>query len=351
MQTHICFRSSGWNRSALLAPVSVVVLSLARVALGEAVATTEPAIPQGFKTAEEVKEGIRQGKVKLVNLFPLTPENVKVTVDVEYGRVGDRPLRLDLYQPRDLAQRVPGVILIHGGGWKKGQRTIYRLYCLRLAQRGYVAATISYRLSGEAPYPAAVQDAKCAVRWMRANAPQYGVDPDHIAVLGASAGGHLSLMVGYTPEIEELEGDGGHAGISSRVQAVIDYYGPTDLTIPVLRDADVITAFLGGKRYEQAEAQYRQASPIKHVSRDDPPTLILHGTIDELVPIAQSDALVGKLKEAGVPCEYERIDGWPHTMDLAADVGNRCWWRVERFLDKYLPLPRAVASRPAAAGR
>jgi acetyl esterase/lipase len=309
---------------------------------------TEPAPPHGYESAREARDALLTGRIRPTDLLPPVPEGVKITPNVEYGRVGDRSLQLDLYEPREHPQPVPAMILIHGGGWKKGQRGIYRAYCLRLAARGYVAATISYRLSGEAPYPAAVQDAKCAVRWMRASASKHGVDPDKIGVLGASAGGHLSLMVGYTPNIPELEGEGGHNDVSSRVQAVIDYYGPTDLTVPRLRDADLIVSFLGGKHYEEARAQYCQASPIIHIARNTPPTLVLHGTIDELVPVAQSDQLVKKLKESGVPCEYERLEGWPHAMDLSEDVSNRCWWRVERFLDKYLPLPNAPATRSAA---
>ncbi|MGQ9649828.1 MAG: alpha/beta hydrolase fold domain-containing protein [Phycisphaerae bacterium] len=156
----------------------------------------EPPVPKGFGSTEEVKEAIGQGKVRLVNLFVPLPENIEVTNNVEYGRVGERLLQLDLYQAKGIRKPVPAVILIHGGGWKSGNRQIYRYYCIKLAEKGYVTATISYRLSKEAPYPAAVEDAKCAVRWLRANAGKHHVDPNEIAVLGGSAGGHLAMMVG-----------------------------------------------------------------------------------------------------------------------------------------------------------
>lgn len=299
----------------------------------------EPPVPKGFGSTEEVKEAIGQGKVRLVNLFIPLPENVEVINNVEYGRVGERSLQLDLYQPKGLSKPVPAVILIHGGGWKSGNRQIYRYYCIKLAEKGYVTATISYRLSEEAPYPAAVQDAKCAVRWLRANARKHHVDPDKIAVLGGSAGGHLAMMVGYSSGVKALEGNGGNAGVSSAVQAAIDFYGPVDLTADEAKKAGAVIDFMGGKRYNEAEAQYRQASPITHLAKGAPPTLILHGTIDDTVPIAQADLLAKKLKELGIPYEYERLEGWPHTMDLSEDVNRRCLWRVERFLVKHLPVP------------
>jgi len=308
-------------------------------------AETAPAVPKGYGSTEEVKEAIRQGKVKLVDLFIPTPESIEVRTNVEYGKVGERSLQLDLYEPRDIRKPVPAVILIHGGGWRSGDRKIYRYYCIKLAEKGYVTATMSYRLSKEAPYPAAVQDAKCAVRWLRANARKYHVDPDKIAMLGGSAGGHLAMMVGYSSGVKSLEGDGGNAGASSAVQAVIDFYGPVDLTADEAKKAGVVKDFMGGKEYAEAEAQYREASPITHLTKKAPPTLILHGTIDDTVPITQADLLAKRLKELGVPYEYERLEGWPHTMDLSEDVNRRCLWRVEQFLDRHLPVPAGAIAQ------
>jgi len=284
----------------------------------------------------DVKAAFEGGKIKLANLLIMAPESIKVTRNIEYGKGGGRPLLLDLYTPKKLPKPAPAILFIHGGAWKSGRKEVYHYYCVKFAERGYVTATVSYRLTGEAPFPAAVQDCKCAVRWMRANAKQNNVDPDRIAVAGGSAGGHLSLMIAYASDVPELEGKGGHAGVSSRVQAVVNLYGPTDLTTDFALKSGDLKAFLGGKSFADARKQYELASPITHLTEDDPPTLILHGTIDEIVPIKQADLLATKLKSVGVPHVYDRLKGWPHTMDLSADVNERCQWFMAEFFAKHL---------------
>jgi acetyl esterase/lipase len=231
------------------------------------------------------------------------------------------------------------LIFIHGGGWKGGKKDDYRVYGIHYAQRGYVVASVGYRLSGEALYPAAVNDVKCAVRWMRASAEKIDVDPNRLGVVGGSAGGHLSMMIGYSSDVPELDGDGGHAGVSSRVQAVVDIYGPVDLTTDFVRENEMAKAlcksFFGGLVDEQIDL-YRQASPINHLTKDDPPTLILHGTIDDVVPIDQGDMLAAKLTELKIPYVYDRLPGWPHAMDASVPVNERARWFMDRFLDRYL---------------
>ena len=298
-----------------------------------------PPAPPGFKSYEAAMAAIL---MKLVPIIPVeqgvpVPEGVVELKDLEYGKVGDRRLLLDLYMPEGLTKPAPGLIFIHGGGWRKGDKSDYKYYTVRYAQRGYVVATISYRFVQEATFPACVQDAKCAVRWMRANAANYHIDPNKIAAIGGSAGGHLAMMLGYSAGVAELEGDGGHAEYSSAVQAVVDLYGPCDLTVASDRDHPTVRQFFGGRTYEEATEAYSLASPIKHLDKSDPPTLIFHGTIDELVPVAQSDTLAKRLGALGIPCEYERIEGFPHTMDIARDVNVRCQWFINRFLKKHLP--------------
>ena len=298
---------------------------------------TPPPAPPGFKSQDEAMVAAMSGQIKVFmpgSPVPI-PTGVVETKDIEYGKVGDRALLLDLYAPEKIEKPVPGLIFIHGGGWKSGSRTDYKYYTVRYAKRGYVVATISYRFSGEAPFPACVQDAKCAVRWMRANAAKYNVNPDKIAVIGGSAGGYLSMMVGYSSDVPELEGAGGYPGVSSRVQAVVDLYGPGDLFSEGARNVDVVKNFIG-KPYDQAPKLYEQASPITYVTKDDPPTLIFQGTVDDTVPVAQSDKVAAKLKEVGVPCEYEKFEGWPHTMDIVIDVNVRCQWFMNKFFDRYL---------------
>ena len=302
-----------------------------------------PTPPPGYKNEKEVIVAMTTGQVKVINMFRLTPPSVSVRKDVEYGRVGDRSLKLDLYSPKEAKGPVPGLIFIHGGGWKSGKKEDYRFYGLEFASKGYVVASVQYRLSGEAQYPAAIHDTKAAVRWMRAEAEALGVDPDRIGVAGGSAGGHLAMMIGYSSDVDSFDGNSGHPGVSSRVQAVVNLYGPTDLTTDFARNrsaaGSLLKDFFGGT-YEESTSKYEAASPIRYVTSDDPPTLILHGTVDDIVPINQADLLAAKLKETGVPYLYDRLPGWPHAMDLAQPVNNRCLWLMDRFFAQHLkPAP------------
>ena len=298
---------------------------------------TPPPVPKGYATQNDVMKGALGHEFEVIVLgVPVpVPEGVIETKDLEYGKAGDRALLLNLYRPAKQDKPAPGLIFIHGGGWTSGNRTDYTYYTVRFAKRGYVCATISYRFAKEAPFPAAVQDAKCAVRWMRANAAKYSINPDKLAVIGGSAGGHLSMMTGYSSDAPELEGDGGNPGVSSRVQAVVDLYGPCDLDCEQARNVDVVKTFIG-KPYDEAPELYKRASPLTYVTKDDPPTLILQGTIDDIVPPWQSDRLADKLKGNGVPYQYEKFEGWPHTMDIAVEVNKRCQWLMLKFFERYL---------------
>jgi acetyl esterase/lipase len=296
-----------------------------------------PTPPRGYPTQNAALVSVLMGFQEVLDPqgeIPV-PGGVTEKLGVEYGRVGDRPLLLDLYAPAAATDPVPGLIFIHGGGWEMGNRSDYKYYTVRFANHGYVAATISYRFSQEALFPAAVEDAKCAVRWMRSNAADLGVDPDRIAVIGGSAGGHLALMVGYAPDVPELEGTGGHEGVSSAVRVVVDLYGPPDLTVPGDRDFYVVPKFLGGT-YEEMPERYTLASPLHYLDPSDPPTLIMHGTIDQILSVTHSDALAEKLQALGMPYWYDRLDGWPHTMDLAKSVNERVLFLMDAFFEEYL---------------
>ena len=250
------------------------------------------------------------------------PPEIKEETNIVYGTGGGNPLELDLYSPDYLSGPVPGIIFIHGGGWRTGKRQDYKFYTTRFAKHGYVVATISYRLKEAGYFPNCVEDVKCAVRWMRANAEKLHVDPNRIAVIGGSAGGHLSMMAGYSSDVPEFEGTGGNPGVSSAVQAVIDLYGPVDFTVAETRDHPLLTGFMQGT-YEQVPDKFVKASPITYLDPRDPPTLIIHGTIDSLVPVEQSDMLAEKMKAMGNMYWYDRIDGWPHAMDIANPVNQR----------------------------
>lgn len=265
------------------------------------------------------------------------PEGVQILKDLPYGKGGNRTLHLDLYLHPIENDLHPGIIFIHGGGWRGGSRNQFRGQAAYLAEKGYVGACIEYRLSGEAKFPAAVEDAKCAVRWMRANAKKYNIDPDCIAAVGGSAGGHLASMLGVTDGKSEFEGTGGYPDYSSKVNIVVSFNGVADLR-PVSFQKKVpraILSFLGGTFKELPEI-YSKASPITYVNKDDPPFLFIHGTEDKTVPHQQSVDFQTALKKAGVHAELYSVEGQSH------GFFNRSPWykdtlkRMEAFLDAHL---------------
>lgn len=235
---------------------------------------------------------------------------VTVKESVTYGQTGDTELKLDLAQPAGDGP-FPAIVFIHGGGWYQGNRGAYKAQIREAAERGYVAATISYRLmefdeakkestTATPNFPAQIHDAKAAIRWLRANADRYHVDPERIGVTGGSAGGHLSLLVGLTDSEADLEGNSGNRDQSSRVQAVVNFFGPTDMAAchETSSVAWIFRLFMGGTPEEVADT-YRAASPITYASDDDPPVLTLHGDRDALVPVAQATRLDEVMKAAG----------------------------------------------------
>src|SRR6185437_4642382 len=219
------------------------------------------------------------------------PENVILETDLEYGRAGERSLKLDLLRPKDQGDKVlPVVALIHGGGWRQGSKENGRMAMAQYAKTGnFIGVTIGYRLTGEAIWPAQIHDCKAAIRWLRASADKYKIDPQKIGVFGSSAGGHLVALLGTSGDVKELEGDNGSPGYSSRVQCVVDYCGPSDLLHFDYGARSAVEQLLGGAP-AQHEPEAKAASPITWVSQDDPPFLIAHGTEDRAVPFAQGEA-------------------------------------------------------------
>ncbi|MCD8534254.1 MAG: alpha/beta hydrolase [Verrucomicrobia bacterium] len=289
----------------------------------------------GYSSREEVMAQIFLKRLPIIEAPASAPEGVTHHKSVVYGMGGGRELLMDILQPErmDSSRKSPLLIFIHGGSWSGGKREDYFVYTHYFAEMGYVTATVSYRLSGEAPFPAAIEDVKCAIRYLRKQADQYGIDGEKIAVIGGSAGGHLALLAGYTQEDAKLDGTGGHNDISSRVQAVIDFYGPSDLTTDFAKNAGAVRKFLKNQKFEENPELYELASPIRHLDPTDPPTLILHGTLDKIVPIDQSDVLAARLGELKIPYYYDRLEGWPHTMDAAIPVNNRAKALMLWFLE------------------
>ncbi len=292
-----------------------------------------PKPPRGFMNESFLKMAYSVGLLDLINTNPEVPGNIDVYKDITYKSIDTVQLKLDIYRKKDIKKPTPVLVFIHGGAWKKGKRQDYLPYLVDYAKKGYITVTISYRLSPVATFPAAVEDVKCAIRWIRKNAALYSMDPENIAVIGGSAGGHLALMLGYTKD-GQFTGDCPDS-LSSRVQAVVDFYGPVDLTTPYARSASSVIKFLG-TTYDEDPGIFRDASPKSYISPGDPPTLIFQGTIDSLVPYSQSDSLDVWLGRAGVPHEYHKLKGWPHTMDMAKKVNQYCQYYMDRFFGKYL---------------
>jgi acetyl esterase/lipase len=233
--------------------------------------------------------------------------------DLVFGKGGDRDLHADLAWPKNAAALTPAVIHIHGGGWAGGDKR-WDGGLAGFAQKGYFAASIEYRLDEVAKWPAQIQDCKCAVRWLRANAAKYNVDPNHIGVIGESAGGHLVACLGTMAGLKEYEGDGGWPGVSSAVQAVVDFYGPTDFfeVGKYSPQAILISQGLFGCSYEENPALWKSASPLAYVAAGDPPVLMVHGDADRLVPLAQSQVFAEALTKAGVPNQLLVIHNGGH---------------------------------------
>lgn len=291
--------------------------------------------PRGYPNFTLLKAAYVLGLVKIINLKPEVPESIKEYKDIEYKKIGDVSLKLDIYKLKKQNKPAPVLVFIHGGAWRTGKRSDYLPYLIDFAKQGYVTATVSYRLVKKAKFPAAVRDVKCAVEWIRAHANEYLIDPNNIAVIGGSAGGHLAMMIGYSSDEAEFDSECDCDSVSSRVQAVVNLYGPSDLTTEYALSRREITEFIE-QSYAEAPEMYKKASPINFITNDDPPTLIFQGTLDELVPVQQSDILNRKLDEVGVPNEYHRLKGWPHTMDAVEPVNRYCQHYMNAFFEKYM---------------
>jgi acetyl esterase/lipase len=317
----------------------IALLVLAMTTLSASAQATRPAHPLRDRLMGRLAGRGEDGPARGVSWGVGVPRGVKAYKDLEYTTVGTQhtaagkegaiaskesatagktPLRLDLYVPESAPRPMPVVVWIHGGGWQLGTKD--RCPALPLTARGYAAASIDYRLTDVAPWPAQIYDCKAAIRWLRAHAKEYGLDPDRIGVWGASAGGHLVAMLGTSAGAKELEGDEGNLNCSSRVQAVCDWFGPSDFVAlgDLLKAAGLgdnakgpITKLLGGPLTENMD-KARQASPVTWISKDDAPFLIMHGDQDRLVPPSQSEILYKRLKEAGVDATLYIVKGAGH---------------------------------------
>ncbi len=262
---------------------------------------------------------------------------VVLVEDLAFASPDGHDLELDLAHPRKRAGRLPAVVVIHGGGWVAGSRKAHRDLLQVLAARGYVAAGLSYRFAPRHRWPAQIHDVQAGVRWLRSRAALYGLNPERIGAIGFSAGAHLAMLLGT---VDADEGLGAEAA-SAKVQAVVSWFGPTDLSSPDYPEAArrLIEGLLG----PASAAGGGGASPVAYVSRGDAPLLLLHGTLDAVVPVSQATRMGEALTRAGVPGEVRLLVGAHHGWDgalLADTVEDSIRW-FDRHLKGELPvLPR-----------
>jgi len=322
-------RGTLWNGILALIAVALVAMPAAAEERPGAKKRTRPDAPLAAKAEPAPPQ-------------PASPEGF--VKDQEFARPGGRAsLKLDLFLPPAGARPFPLVVFIHGGGWQTGGKG--QCPARYLGPKGYAVASISYRLSQQAKFPAQIEDCKAAIRWLRANAQMYGLDGERIGVWGSSSGGHLAALLGTTGDVAALDGTGGNAGVSSRVQAVVDWFGPTDfLQMDAHAPADSRiqhdspaspeSNLVGGPIQENKEA-CAKASPLTYVSRDDPPFLIMHGDKDNLVPIHQSEILHAALHRVGLESTFIPVEGAGHGFS-----GDEHYKKVEEFFDRHLKRTR-----------
>ncbi|QGP80653.1 alpha/beta hydrolase [Sphingobium sp. CAP-1] len=254
---------------------------------------------------------------------------VTVSTDIPFSTIpGYRPITLDLYRPAKAGQSLPLIIYVHGGGWMAGHTrqsgafSDFTAVLADLSARGYVVASLEYRLSGEAPFPAAIDDVRSAIRFLKANAGRYGIDAGHVAIWGGSAGGQLSALAALDCGHEPTGADKNNAGQSDCVQAAVGWYGVYDFaTMPQSAIPRAENQYLDCVKATCPADRIAAASPAAHVDAKDPPMLLIHGTDDQTVPVTQSRELAAKLEAAKVPVTLEIIPKVGHSwigVDAAA---------------------------------
>ncbi|WNH09120.1 alpha/beta hydrolase fold domain-containing protein [Thalassobellus suaedae] len=268
------------------------------------------------------------------------PNNVTENRNVIYTTLkntpfGDRDLHLDIFSPKTTGKH-PALIMVHGGGWRAGDKSLQIPMAQKLASRGYVTVCVEYQLSLEAKYPAAVYNIKSAIRWMRANAEKYGIDKDKIAVSGCSAGGQLAMLVGLTNGIDNKEGNYGNLDQSSHIQAIIDIDGVVDFMAPLSlnlnrkpNSPDI--EWLGGSFYEKPEI-WKDASSIFWANENSPPILFLNSGYPRFH--AGQDELIGMMKEWKIYTEVHKFDNKIHTFWLYNPWTNKAVNFIDNFLIK-----------------
>ncbi|MGB6220426.1 alpha/beta hydrolase fold domain-containing protein [Haloferula sp.] len=302
----------------------------------------------GFVTLEE----FQQVAANFIAPPPAQAPDASGLKNLNYASNGDARQTLDVYLPEKPSnKKLPLVVYIHGGGWMSGNKEQGKSIAKLITSTGqYAAASINYRLTQQAFWPAQIHDCKAAVRYLRANAKKFGIDPDRIAVMGHSAGGHLAAMLGTTANAPELEGQvGSHLKQSSKVRCIVNFFGPTDFETFFGNDVDLtqlgrdnMVVRLLGKNSDEIRRNMQLASPIHWITKDDAPFFTAHGTADPLVPFTQAEELNAALTRAGVESHLITMQGAGH--GFANEELNQ---RIRTFLDQHLlGIPAEISNNP-----
>lgn len=318
--------------AALLVPVCaalVAILCGTDIPVRAGAAPDKNVRPSGQLAQEKKPERVKENQ----------PDSVVARLDLVYARYGERKLLLDLFAPKAGKGPFPAIVFVHGGGWDSGNRTEYRPMAQQFAARGYVCVCIEYRLTGEAKYPAAIQDCKAAVRWLRANAREQCIDPERIAAVGGSSGGHLVGLLATSAKVEKFEGDGGNAEHSSGVQAAVNMAGTMDMTMPhfierVRKDPKDRAALFLGATYDDNPKLYVEASPITHIDCCTPPILFMDGEHDR--PAFRTEATRKQMKTLGIHTDLIVVKDGPHAFWLFEPWFTPTVNDVAKFLEKTL---------------
>ena len=282
----------------------------------------------------------------------MTTREIQIDEDVVFGSGGGRDLVADVYTPEGIETPAPAVLMLYGGGWRRGDIKNLRERALTLAHHGFIVVASEYRLSGESRWPAHIHDTKAAIRWLHANADTLGIDATKIAAVGFSAGAHLALLAAGTPGRPEFAGEGGNAGASEALAATAVFYAPVRFQMPgtQVSGGSPVDALAGD---DATEEETIAAGPIEYVTPEFPPTLLLSGTVDKMVPVSASLRMYEALTAAGVTADLRFYGGLPHAFDRLPGHLEQTIADVALFLDRVMVRPdvyaEAIANPPQRA--
>ncbi len=272
--------------------------------------------------------------------------DIEIRRDVTYASAGERPLRLDIYKPE--TGNGAAVLIVHGGGWSRGSKDMLGPAATALAKQGFVVLAQEYRLTGEAPFPANIHDVKRAIRWAKTQAGELGFDPDRLCLEGHSAGAHLVLLAAGTPDDARLAPPEGLDGVSQRVAAVCAIYPPVLFHLGETRPSGSLPArVLPGA--DASEEAARLASPIEHVAADYPPTMLLHGDADKVVPVSASRRFEERVRAMGGKVDLHIYAGLPHGVANPPELRPAMMAMIGGFFRRWAIEPEVFAAPAAAA--